>query len=117
MIFDHIEYRIGFGIGETGDRKPILESDANRRLHHIYSEAAEHFGGYTSQACSGGWVNPDGELCEESGVTLTILVQYSGSVSADDDRLAHFARWIGRKFEQHSVVVSRHGVSALIESA
>lgn len=111
-MFDLTKYDIGFGVGSNCDGEPMTPREVTAGLASIRREACELFGGYTLTPTTGGWVNPVGVLVEENGYTLTILVKCG--VSARD--VASFARRLGRRLYQHSVVLTSGSDAAILET-
>ena len=110
-MFDLVEYRIGFGIGFDRHNNKLDAGFIAVAMANIRHRAAVQFGGYTLHLGSGGWNNPDGELIQEAGYTLTIL---AGGELASDDTIAAFARWVGHEVNQHSIVVTCGNRSAIL---
>ncbi len=70
-----IKVEFGFGIEEDKDGNGISPQKLrNDLLPSIESFAAQTFGNYTLYQTDGGWINPQGRLVQERGMTLMVLV-------------------------------------------
>lgn len=69
-------FRVTIMVGTGTDKYglPIKLSDAARALARIRIKLAQAFGGYTETAHNGGWVNPEGDLVQETSVSFTTII-------------------------------------------
>lgn len=93
-------WTIGFGIGETRDGFAITDDQRRAILQAVKETAAGIFGGFTLFNVQGGWVNPEGRLVEEPGISLLICSPQPEHV------LREFADYVRRVACQHSVVLT-----------
>ena len=101
------EYRIGLGIGEDRHGNPLGRDVVNGKVAYIEHEAARLFGGYSITESRGGWINDDGRLVREPGLTISIVAgpEYEHSVRA-------FAAASARSLGQAAFVFIRPGGEA-----
>jgi hypothetical protein len=85
-----IKIEIGFGVGEDKDRNPLQAVD--QKLERVAQYVAANFGGYTFISTTGGWINPQGILVSEAGMTLFIMADDTEDNRVNAGILACFVR-------------------------
>lgn len=92
-------YTITFGVERDRSANVIPRNQVNSAISDILKEAVTTFGGYTSTLASGGWIDPNGQLVEETSLVLTICADNEAGIRS-------FAQTIGEKLNQHTVIVA-----------
>ena len=93
---DGVQYVIYLGTNDKDTNKPVFtEAEAMERARDILME---HFGGYTIQEAHGGWIDGNGEECQE----YTLVIYLSDTTS---EQVHEAADALIAEFNQSSVLI------------
>ncbi len=91
--------RITFSIGQGKTKHGTPIENLPTLWPKAYLRLAEVYGGYTAKFCYGGWIDPEGELIQETSLVLEVVTDI-------DDSHEIVAGYLGEIFEQSCVLVT-----------
>lgn len=98
------------GIEKDGKGRQIPSHERATAMLWLRKQAAHAFGGYTLGHVEGGWINESGVLVEEGAIRLEAYT------SASIFTATSFARAIGKRLRQDSVLLDYDGNPAFIDT-
>jgi hypothetical protein len=106
-------FRFYLGTGVTGQGFHITNVD--ERLETVLERTAKVYGGFTLTKSEGGWTNDKGKFVREPSVVIEVLEAYP--LIGDDHAVVNtrandHAQWIGKVFDQESVLRTTEVVSS-----
>jgi hypothetical protein len=106
-------FRFYLGTGVTGQGFHITNGE--ERLETVLERTAKVYGGFTLTKSEGGWTNEKGVFVREPSVIIEVLEAYP--LIGDDHEVVNarandHAQWIGKVFDQESVLLTTEVVSS-----